>query len=265
MHILVTNDDGILAPGLRFLYKALLAAGHTVDVVAPATEQSGVGHAITLASPLRVKKYADGDFSGMGVFGTPVDSVKLGLSELLSRKPDIIASGINAGANVGPDIMYSGTVAAAREAAAMGYRALAVSHDSFAPADLGGYAAAAVSIMEHIPWSCIPPQRVLNLNLPAIPIQECKGLALCPQTSATWRDWYHKREDPRGIPYWWLDGAIPPEKVLSGTDREQLSAGWATLTPLRFDFTDSETMEALAQALRDNNNMQAHPLRFLAL
>ena len=248
MRIALTNDDGVQAHGLRALYKALREAGHTVHVVAPVTEQSAVGHAITVREPLRIKHFSENDFDGIGVFGTPADCVKLAVSQLLEEKPDLVVSGINAGANVGPDIMYSGTVAAAREAAAMGFPALAVSYDSFTPADMTEQARFAIDVMSRIPWEMVPQRRVVNLNLPKGPQSECKGLKLCPQTSAVWHDWYHKREDPRGAPYWWLDGQIPPELVAPGTDRALLSEGWATLTPLRFDFTDTECLAALQQA-----------------
>ena len=245
MRIALTNDDGIHAVGLRAIYHALLKAGHQVDVIAPMTEQSAVGHAITIHGPLRVKRVKECDFTGFGIYGTPADCVKLGIGELLPHRPDLVISGINAGANVGPDVLYSGTVAAATEAAHLGFKALAVSYDSFAAGDLSEHAAYAVTIAEKLPWADMPPRRVLSLNLPHVPMNTCKGLALCPQTSAVWRDWYHRREDPRGTPYWWLDGNIPPEKVDAGSDRALLSEGWATLTPLRFDFTDAATLEHL--------------------
>ncbi len=247
MIVALTNDDGIRAHGLRCLYAALRDAGHSVRVVAPVTEQSAVGHAITVRDPLRVRQYIENGFTGIGVSGTPADCVKLGISVLLDEEPDIVISGINAGANVGPDIMYSGTVAAAREAAAMGYPAMALSYDSFKEADLTEYARYAVSLMERISWPEIPERRIVNVNFPNLPFEKSKGLKICPQTSAVWHDWYHEYIDPRGTPYWWLDGDIPPERVAPGTDRSLLSEGWITLTPLRFDFTD---MEALA-ILRD--------------
>ncbi len=249
MIIALTNDDGVQAAGLRALYKVLLEQGHAVRVVAPVTEQSAVGHAITIRDPLRIRHFSENGFAGIGVFGTPADCVKLGLSQLLEEKPDLVISGINAGANVGPDIMYSGTVAAAREAASMGFPALAVSYDSFITGDMTEHARFAVALMQRIPWGDVPERRVLNLNLPKGPMSDCKGLRLCPQTSAVWRDWYHKRTDPRGAPYWWLDGTIPPDLVAPGTDRALLTEGWATLTPLRFDFTDVECLEILRSTI----------------
>ncbi len=245
MIVALTNDDGIHAAGLRAIYQALLEKGHKVHVIAPMTEQSAVGHSVTVFAPLRAKTVMENSFTGIGVFGTPVDCVKLGLGELLPERPDILVSGINAGANVGPDIMYSGTVAAATEAAHMGVRSLAVSHDSFRPGDMLPYARYAVEIMESIPWEAVPLSRVMNLNLPNCPAGDCKGLSLCPQTTAVWKDWYHERKDPRGRPYWWLDGQIPPEDVTEDSDRGLLTAGYATLTPLRFDFTDFTVLEQL--------------------
>ena len=226
MIVALTNDDGIQAPGLRAMYKALLDAGHEVHVVAPVTEQSAVGHAVTISLPLRVKEFHENGFRGRGVYGTPTDCVKLGLSCLLDKKPDVVVSGINAGANVGPDILYSGTVSAATEAAHMGYPALAVSYDSFRPADLSGQAAHAASLLTTVDWKALPPRCVVNLNYPALPMAD--------------------RTDPRGGSYWWLNGTIPPETVAPGTDRALLTEGWITLTPLRFDFTDHAAMDVLA-------------------
>ena len=245
MKIALTNDDGIQAVGIRAMCRALLEAGHEVRIIAPMTEQSAVGHSITVSRPLRVQHLKEDGFRGFGIYGTPTDCVKLGIGELLSARQDIVVSGINAGANVGPDILYSGTVAAATEAAHLGFPALAVSHDSFAPKVLDDHARFAVTILERLPWRDLPARRVLNLNLPDRPVRDFLGLALCPQTPAVWRDWYHRREDPRGAPYWWLDGIIPPEKVDPGSDRGLLSRGWATLTPLKFDFTDTATLEKL--------------------
>lgn len=246
MRIALTNDDGIQAPGLRAIYKALIEAGHTVDVVAPVTEQSAVGHAVTIAMPLRVKVFHENGFRGHGVYGTPTDCMKLGLSSLLEHKPELVVSGINAGANVGPDILYSGTVSAATEAAHMGYRAVALSYDSFRPEDISAHARHAAALLPHIEWSGLPERCVVNINYPAVPVESIKGVRVCPQTRAVWHDWYEHRTDPRGGSYWWLNGVIPPETVAPGTDRALLTEGYITVTPLRFDFTDSETLTRLA-------------------
>ncbi|WP_432736203.1 5'/3'-nucleotidase SurE [Maridesulfovibrio sp. FT414] len=250
MNILLTNDDGIQAVGLRALYHALKRAGMKVQVVAPVAEQSAVGHAVSLSSPLRVKKFEEDGFSGLGVYGTPVDCVKLGLTTLLENKPDIVVSGINSGANVGVDIIYSGTVSAATEGALMGYPAIAVSYDSFSPKDLSGQGDYCADLLSKIPWADLEPKTVVNLNFPAIPISETKGLEICRHTRVSWQDWYEVRQDPRGHTYYWLDGVMPKEKISPGTDRDLLSNGYVTMTPLHFDFTDRAAIVTLEKCLK---------------
>jgi len=248
MHILLTNDDGIQAVGIRALYRAFVDAGHRVDVTAPITEQSAVGHAVTLASPLRVKEFREQGFYGRGVSGTPADCVKLGLSTLLDKAPDIVVSGINSGPNVGVDILYSGTVSAATEGALMGLPAVAVSYDDYDPKDLAGQAAYVERFIRQVDWKLVPAKRVLNLNFPKGAIEDARELKVCPQTQSTYQDWFETRKDPRGKEYYWMNGAIPPETVLPGTDRDLLSQGHVTLTPLRFDFTDRDALAALASS-----------------
>lgn len=249
MNILLANDDGIQAVGLRSLYFALKEAGHDVHVVAPVTEQSAVGHAVTLSMPIRVKEFKENGFTGQGVYGTPVDCVKLGLSTLLDEQPDLVLSGINAGANVGVDILYSGTVSAATEGALMEIPAMAVSMDNFNPVDLSGQARYCAELLPKIPWNDLPPKCVLNLNFPDCSIEEARELVLCPHTRASYRDWYDTRQDPRGRPYYWLDGAIPPENISDDRDRALLTRRHVTLTPLHFDFTDREAMALLDKEL----------------
>ena len=249
MRILITNDDGIHAVGIRDLYKGLVAAGHEVLVAAPLSEQSAVGHAITIAMPLRVKEFKENGFRGLGVSGTPADCVKLALTTLMPEPPDVVVSGINAGPNVGVDILYSGTVSAATEGALMGYPAVAVSADDFAPTDMteqGRYAAAFISGR---PWEAAPPRCVLNLNYPALPVDKTLGMRLCPPTQAVYNDWYVTRQDPRGRDYHWLTGVIPPEALTPDSDRALLTKGHITLTPLRFELADAAAMASLAARL----------------
>jgi 5'-nucleotidase len=257
MRILLTNDDGIHAVGIRDLYAALVAAGHEVHVVAPISEQSAVGHAITIAMPLRAKEFKENGFRGLGVSGTPADCVKLALTTLLPERPDVVVSGINAGPNVGVDILYSGTVSAATEGALMGYPAVAISAEDFAPTDMsdqGNYAAAFITGR---PWEAVPPRCVLNLNFPNRPVGECLELVLCAPTPAVYDDWYVTRQDPRGRDYYWLTGVIPPETLSPDTDRALLTKGHITLSPLRFDFTDRDTMDKLAQKLGHGTKVAA--------
>jgi 5'-nucleotidase len=252
MKILLTNDDGIQAVGIRALYRALREVGHDVRVVAPITEQSAVGHAVTLASPLRVKEFRENGFFGLGVSGTPADCVKLALCALLPEPPELVVSGVNHGANVGVDILYSGTVSAATEGALAGLPALAVSVDDFSPRDLSGQGAYVGRIIAEMPLDRVPRGSVLNLNFPRGPMDAAKPLQICPQTQATYKDWFDERTDPRGRPYYWLDGVIPGRSVVPGTDRDLLTRGHVTLTPLRFDFTDTGTLSSLREILGDN-------------
>ncbi len=249
MDILLTNDDGIRAVGLRALYAALTKAGHRVHVAAPMTEQSAVGHSVTLFSPLRVKEVEEAGFSGLGISGTPADCVKLALSHLLPKLPDMIVSGINSGANVGVDVLYSGTVSAATEGALAGVPAMAVSVDDFHPEELSAQAEYAVRLLDGDFWSGFPRHCVLNLNFPAGPLSEAKGLKVCRQTGSTYRDWYDERNDPRGNPYYWLCGVIPPENVEPDSDRDYLSRRYITVTPLTFDLTHAVYMETLSRQL----------------
>ncbi|WP_285905010.1 5'/3'-nucleotidase SurE [Pseudodesulfovibrio pelocollis] len=249
MRILLANDDGIQAVGLRSLYFALVEAGHDVRVFAPVTEQSAVGHAVTLSMPLRVKEFRENGFRGQGVYGTPVDCVKLALSTLLDAPPDLVLSGINAGANVGVDILYSGTVSAATEGALMEIPSMAVSVDDFNPVDLKGQARYCVRLLSRIPWAELPKKCVVNLNFPACPMEKARELMVCPHTRASYRDWYDTRTDPRGRPYYWLNGAIPPEQISPDRDRALLTQGHVTLTPLHFDFTDRVALDMLARNL----------------
>jgi 5'-nucleotidase len=247
MKILLTNDDGIQALGLRSLYRALAGAGRDVECIAPISEQSAVGHALTLSSPLRVKEFNGHGFSGRGVSGTPVDCVKLAIGALLDVAPEVVVSGINAGANVGVDVLYSGTVSAATEGALMGLPALAVSYDSFNPPDITEQAEWTARFVSRFDWDSLPEAVVLNLNFPDRPLAETRGLKVCPQTSVAYHDWYEKRVDPRGRDYYWLDGEIPKQKLTPDSDRAMLDAGFITLTPLRFEFTDLPTLEALGK------------------
>lgn len=250
MHILLTNDDGIYAVGLRALYNALRAVGHTVSVVAPMTEQSAVGHSITVFTPLRVRKIQESDFSGTGVFGTPADCVKLALGTLLEKTPDCVISGINSGANVGVDIVYSGTVSAATEGALAGIPSMAVSFDNFQPQDLSAQAAWICDFLQKGCLSHFAERTVCNINFPVVADGVGKGVRVCRQTAAVYDDFYESRQDPRGQAYYWLNGEISLDRVEDGADRALLSAGFITVTPLRFDFTHWENLQTLTGVLQ---------------
>ncbi len=245
MNVLLSNDDGIYAIGLRALYTAFTEAGHTVYVVAPMTQQSAVSSAITVFQALRAEEVSEVNFMGMGVHGTPADCVKLALLDLCPKKPDLVVSGINSGPNAGPDVKYSGTIAAACEAAFAGVSAMAVSYNNYTPTHLLEQARHAVKLAETLPWDKIPKSTVVNVNYPDMPISETLGIRTAFQSMAQWKDVYDRRQDPRGRNYWWLHGEFSEEDVEEGSDRDLITKGYITLTPLRFEFTHLECMDIL--------------------
>ncbi len=249
MEILLTNDDGIHAPGLKSLFQAFSEAGFKVHVVAPLTEQSAVGHSVTIFSPVRVKSIQENGFHGLALSGTPVDCVKWAMHFHLPKKPDFIISGINSGANVGIDVLYSGTVSAATEGALAGVPSLAVSIDHFRPPDLTDHAQWVRKFIQRFDWSLLPLQNVLNLNFPSCPLHEAREARLCPQTTVVYKDHYNHRNDPRGNPYYWLGGEIPMHLVDPEADRALLSKNHITLTPLQFELTNLNIMSKLQEAL----------------
>ncbi len=249
MDILLTNDDGIHAQGIKSLYRELKNSGHNVLVVAPLNEQSAVGHSLTIFSPLRVKEIREDGFRGLALSGTPVDCVKWAVSSHLEKIPDLVLSGINSGANVGIDVLYSGTVSAATEGALAGIPSLAVSIDDFRPRNFSAQAQWVARFIERFSWSQLPSNNVLNINFPACEVEMIKGVKVCSQTNVVYKDRYNCREDPRGRPYYWLGGEIPMDKVAPDTDRALLSEGYITLTPLRFDLTNFDVMHELQEII----------------
>lgn len=246
MNVLLTNDDGIGSPGIAALYRALVDAGHRVWAVAPMTQQSGVSRALTVFSPLRAESFEMDGLSGMGIHGTPADCVKLGLGGIADAPVDLVLAGINAGPNSGPDIYYSGTVAAAAEGAQAGLPSMSISHDSHEPAaDFGKMARHAVALAEKIDFASLGPGIVVNVNYPKNFPEKGGRLRVCPRSRAAWRNVYDRRYDPRGRPYWWLVGEVPAESIGTDTDRGLLASGHVTVTPLLFDFEAPEALEKL--------------------
>ena len=198
MRVLLTNDDGIYAPGLFALYNVLSKDFH-VDIVAPVSEMSAVGHAISLTRPLRVQKVSrDGKFYGFAVSGTPADCVKIAVKELLDSPPDIILSGINAGRNVGMDILYSGTVSAATEGAFLGYKSAAISLDKRQDPDFTFAAEFSVEIIHFIMENGLEDGTALNVNIPALPPWEITGVCFARQGLSRFEERFERRTDPRG-------------------------------------------------------------------
>lgn len=249
MHILLTNDDGIHARGLRILHGALSEIADCL-VVAPEREQSAVGHAITLTRPLMVRRVAEnGLSSGFAVTGTPADCVKIGVKELAAAPIDLVVSGINLGPNVGIDVIYSGTVSAATEAAILGVPSMAVSLDSrrhdadfsFAARfarDMAGFVAENRDSLAGIP---------LNINIPACPESEIRGVVVTKQGRGQLLETFEKREDPRGNVYYWLAGEtfIPDRSESSDSDTRALRNRMVTITPIHYDLTRYDVLAAL--------------------
>ncbi len=238
--ILVTNDDGITAPGIKNLVEAMRPLGQVV-VVAPDKPQSGMGHAITIGVPLRLHKV--NFFEGIEAYqctGTPVDCVKLAVDKVLHRKPDICVSGINHGANHSINVIYSGTMSAAVEAAiesipSVGFSLLDYSID----ADFTGAAKYARQIVEKILKDKIPDKHmVLNVNIPAVPVDLIKGIKICRQAYAKYEEDFIERTDPHGRHYFWLTGEFVNFDKGKDTDVWALANNFVSVVPVQFDLTN---------------------------
>ncbi len=252
MHFLLTNDDGIYAKGLSALYQELSKVAECT-IVAPETEQSAVGHAITISRPLIVKQAnKDGRFWGHAVTGTPADCVKLGIKALAEKSVDLVVSGINLGANVGTNVIYSGTVSAATEGAIMGVPAMAISLDSHQRGSDFSFAARIAAKMAHFMLKDNPLLNIpLNINIPAIPEKEIKGIVVARQGSARLMESFERRIGPRDNVYYWLAGETQiPDPEDKDSDGAALKRGFITVTPIHYNLTRCDAFEALNVKLR---------------
>ncbi len=250
MHILVTNDDGITAPGLLALVQAMRQCGE-VSVIAPDHDWSGGGHVKTLKRPLRVRqvKLADGS-AALVSDGAPSDCVALGVMGLLPQKVDLIVSGINPMANLGQDVTYSGTVTAAMEGIIWHVPSIAISLDA-KRSDLGDIeydtaARVARFVVRTIAQKKLPKGVFLNVNVPYVPVNELKGIRLTRQGLRVYRDRLDKRQDPRGNDYYWIGGDSPTGVPESGTDVGALESGYVSITPLQLDLTAYSMLPTMA-------------------
>ena len=245
MRILLTNDDGILAEGLIALYEEL-AGDFELSVVAPETEMSAVGHAITLSNPLRVRRFKrNGVFFGYGVSGTPADCVKIGVQKILKQRPAMIISGINLGSNLGIDLLYSGTVSAATEGAFLGIPSIALSLNTKNDPDFRFPARFSRRMIRFVMENGLREGTALNVNIPAIPEHQIKGISFTTQDLVRQRDVYEKRNDPRGDVYYWLASQTPVEESMLNTDLKALMENRITITPITFDLTDLKELKRL--------------------
>lgn len=245
MHVLVTNDDGIHAPGLMALGRRL-SQDFTVTIVAPDRERSAIGHAITLHEPLRAHAMDwQNGFRGFAVSGTPADCIKLALLALLPERPDLVVSGINPGANVGVNINYSGTVAAAKEAALYGLPAMAVSREGQGKAsyaDIADFTArlAATTLAHGLPYGTF-----LNINFPDYPVSEIAGVRIASQGLEMFQEKIEKRRDPRDQPYYWQGCDAQTFTAPGDTDGAVLQHKYIAITPISCDATDYRFLENL--------------------
>lgn len=250
MLILLTNDDGITASGLVALYRELTALGD-VHVVAPETVQSAASHGITVAAPLRTQRVQVEDvFDGISVDGRPADCVKLAVSKILPRAPDLVLSGINSGANVGINVIYSGTVAAAIEAAFLGLPSIAISLylRNEIPIDYARAARWSVDVIRQIMAHGLSAGQVVSVNLPALPADRGPaGIKVVRQCTRAWADTYEHRRDPRGRDYFWNTSVFTLGNTDPDTDVAALRDGYITITPLQFDLTHYGMTHAWAE------------------
>jgi 5'-nucleotidase len=248
---LLTNDDGIYARGLLALYQELSQDAECL-IVAPEVEQSAVGHAITLSRPLMVRKARkNGSFLGHSVLGTPADCVKIGLGELTEGPVDLVVSGINRGANVGINVLYSGTVSAATEAAILGVPSLAISLDTHEEADYSAAARFARKMAAFILENPLP-NVALNVNVPALPEEEIRGVVVARQGRARLMESFDKRVDPRENIYYWLAGETElPSQEQDDTDAGALKRGMITITPIHCDLTRYDLLDGLRTRVKE--------------
>jgi len=246
VQILLTNDDGIYAPGLAAMERQLRKMGD-VTVVAPLTEQSGVGHSITYLTPLMAREVFDdqGAQRGWAVEGSPADCVKLAVSELCPRRPDLLVSGINGGLNAGINVLYSGTVAAAIEGAFFGITSMAVSLEYDEHARFDDAAEQAASVLKQVLAQKDDAQRLYNLNLPTAALGSPAEVHVVPMATTPWGEDFEKRKDPRGRCYYWATGMAPDPPSHGETDLSALRAGHMTLTPLQFEMTHRDELERM--------------------
>lgn len=245
MKILVSNDDGIGSIGISVLVKELSKIG-SVTVVAPATEQSAAGHSITMKIPVRVKEYfVDNKLFGYAVDGTPADCIKMGIKNLMNEKPDIVISGINNGSNAAINVIYSGTVSAAREAAIMGVPAIAVSVDSHTPNHYQYAAKLAAKMAKLVCKNKLRNGTLLNVNVPDLPEKEILGVQLTKQGKTNWDDHYEERIDPYGKKYYWLTGKMDYKDSDNDRDVVALKNSYVSVTPVHFDLTDYKMYETM--------------------
>jgi 5'-nucleotidase len=250
MRILLTNDDGIHAPGLTALERIARTLSDDVWIVAPETDLSGLAHSLTLNDPLRLRKISERHFA---LRGTPTDCVIMGIQEVLKGKPDLVLSGVNSGANMADDVTYSGTVAGAMEGALQGVRSMALSQayifDGERKVPWEVAEAHAPELIEKLMGVDLPANSFLNINFPNCSPEEVKGIEVTDQGKLSFGLMAEQRRDGRGFPYYWLKFDGRKSDLKPGTDVNALAEGRVSVTPLKLDLTDHSAQAAIKTAL----------------
>ncbi len=248
MRILLTNDDGITAPGIQALWRELAAIGE-VTVVAPDSERSATSQAITVHQPIRVDQFCieDPPLCAWRVGGTPTDCVKIAIEALLPDRPDVVVSGINLGPNLGTDVLYSGTVSAAIEGALHGIPSLAISLAAWKNPDFGPAARFAGKLVPTMASRKLPPDTLLNVNVPHLPADKLAGVQVTRLGVIEYENTFERREDPRGRTYYWMGGSLVEADNEEGTDVMAIKQGKISVTPIHFDLTNYAIMNLLEE------------------
>ncbi len=247
MRVLLTNDDGIMAGGLYALYREIKKDAE-VAIVAPEGQQSAVGHAITMSTPLRVKEvFRGGRLYGYAVSGTPADCVKIAVRALLKKRPEMVISGINLGPNLGTDILYSGTVSAATEAAILGIPAIAVSVTTYVEPDYTVAARFTRRLSLLVGKHGLPPDTLLNVNVPPLTAKKIKGVSITRQGKSRYLEKFDRRIDPRGSVYYWLTSERIQKEGKDNDDVQAIEDCRISITPIGFDLTSEKLLKALSK------------------
>ncbi|MEA1960407.1 MAG: 5'/3'-nucleotidase SurE [Bacillota bacterium] len=244
MRILLTNDDGVYARGIQALASELSSLGEVI-LAAPERQQSGTGHSITVFDPIRVMSTTvPGALKAWIVSGTPVDCVKLALVRLVGKPVDLVVSGINHGANLGTDVLYSGTVSAAAEGVIMGVPAIAVSLNDFGEkADFNFAARFTRQVVQYSMEQGISKTTLLNVNIPALPGNKIKGVQVTKLGNRNYENLFEERKDPRGNSYYWMGGGVMKEEQDQESDVKLVEDGFISITPIHLDLTDYKLIE----------------------
>ncbi len=248
-YVLVTNDDGIQAPGIDALLLELMKVAD-VAVVAPESERSATGHSISLCDPIRVENFKkNGSWEGLAISGTPADCVKIAINELLDKQPDVLVSGINLGSNTGINVIYSGTVSAATEGAISGIPSIAISLTTYHNPHFDVAAKLAAKMVLDIFNNPIEKHTLLNINVPNVIDEEIKGIKIAKQGMASFAEKFDKRMDPKGNVYYWLSGSKNTIDEPDDVDDNLIKQNYITITPLQFNLTDYSKLDSIEKRI----------------